>query len=77
MYFSAHGPQSDAGRLGTRMCRLRSEGCKVRVQGADRREWWSPFQGLERSNRTLSGFPEGEIDFLGNHQVSRHNARFI
>jgi outer membrane lipoprotein-sorting protein len=37
---------------------------KTRVQGADRRECRPPFQGLQRGNRALSGFPEGEVAFL-------------
>jgi len=47
---------------GARACKAQTSYC---------REWWSPSQGLERSNRTLSGFLDGEIDFLGNHQVYR------
>jgi hypothetical protein len=38
---------------------------KVRVQGADRRECRLPFQGPQRGNRALSGFPQGEIQSLG------------
>jgi hypothetical protein len=30
------------------------------VQGAARREWQLPFQGVQRGNRGLSGFPQGE-----------------
>jgi hypothetical protein len=30
------------------------------VQGAARREWLLPFQGVQRGNRGLSGFPQGE-----------------
>jgi len=48
---------------------------KARVQGADRREWWSPFQGLEPSNRTLSGFAEGF--FRQPASLSRLHVRFI
>jgi len=31
-----------------------------RVQGAARREGWLPFQGLQRRNRGINGFPAGE-----------------
>ena len=37
---------------------------KPRVQGAARREWLFPLQGLQRRNRGLSGFPQGEVGDL-------------
>jgi hypothetical protein len=37
---------------------------KPRVQGAARREWLFPFQGVQRRNRGLSGFPQGEVSDL-------------
>ena len=51
---------------------------KARVQGADRRECRLPFQGLQRGNRALSGFPEGEIESLEpTAKLARLYVRFI
>ncbi|MEJ2694854.1 MAG: DUF1778 domain-containing protein [Candidatus Thiodiazotropha sp.] len=32
-----------------------------RVQGAARRKWLFPFQGVQLRNRGLSGLPQGEL----------------
>ena len=51
---------------------------KARVQGADRRECRLPFQGLQRGNRALSGFPQGGAACLeATSSLPRLNVRFI